>query len=133
MANKMEKYNYLEAVKENVEGYLNYEVNLSEFSSIEDLSDYLNDTLFTEDSVTGNASGSYTFSIYQAEEYLCHNTELLQEAISEFGEIDVEGAEARDVTIRCYLLPQAIHEVIENYEIDGLSLEEYFENKDNLK
>ena len=129
----MEKYNYLEAVKENVEGYLNYEVNLSEFSSIEDLSDYLNDTLFTEDSVTGNASGSYTFSIYQAEEYLCHNTELLQEAISEFGEIDVEGAEARDVTIRCYLLPQAIHEVIENYEIDGLSLEEYFENKDNLK
>ena len=131
MANKMKKYNYLEAVKENVEGYLNYDVELSKFNSIEALSEYLNDTLFTEDSVTGNTSGSYTFSIYQAEENLCHNTELLQEAISEFGEIDVEGAEAKDVTIRCYLLPQAIHEVLGNYEIDGVSLEEYFENKDN--
>ena len=38
MANKMEKYNYLESVKENVEGYLNYDVNFSEFDSIEELS-----------------------------------------------------------------------------------------------
>lgn len=43
----------------------------------------LDDTLFTYDSVTGNASGSYTFNTWTAEEYLCHNWELLGQAISE--------------------------------------------------
>lgn len=43
----------------------------------------LNDTLFTCDSVTGNASGSYTFNAWTAEEYLCHNWELLGEALTE--------------------------------------------------
>lgn len=73
----------------------------------------LNDTLFTCDSVTGNASGSYT------EEYLCHNWDLLVEALTEFGS-DMSylgrGAEACDVTIRCYLLGQAITEEEEEEE-----------------
>ena len=126
----METYDYLEAVKENVEDYLIQEVDLSKFDSIDELSDFLNDELFTNDSVTGNASGSYTFSTWQAEENLCHNTELLNEAMAELGNVIDRGAEVCDVTIRCYLLPQAISEVLENYEIDGVSLEEYFDNKE---
>ena len=61
------------------------------------------------DSVTGNASGSYTFHAWQAEENICHNFDLLSEAIEEFGgKCDVlkDGAEACDVTIRCYLLSE---------------------------
>ena len=82
----------------------------------------LNDTLFVNDSVTGNASGSYTFSTWQAEENLCHNFELLTEALTEFG-CDLsyleKGAEACDVTIRCYLLGQAISEVLDEIEIEN--------------
>jgi hypothetical protein len=77
----------------------------------------LNDDLFCDDSVTGNASGSYTLCNWQAEENLCHNWGLLAEAMEEFGCSDKnvieEGAEWADVTIRCYLLPQAISAVID--------------------
>lgn len=106
----MERYDYLEAIKEDVLNYIN-ENNIVVTSENEQ---DLNDTLFTCDSVTGNASGSYT-----AEEYLHHNFELLEEALTDFG-CDMNylgrGAEACDVTIRCYLLGQAISEVLNEEE-----------------
>ena len=108
-------YNYKEAVKEDVAEYLNGEINLSEWTP-ESLEEYLNETLWLEDSVTGNASGSYTFNAWEAEENLCHNLGLLADALDEFGEsgdyLLREGAEAADVTIRCYLLAEAIAETI---------------------
>ena len=119
MANKMETYNYLESVKVDVKNYIENEVELSDYSSREELESYLNDELFTNDSVTGNASGSYTYSTWQAEENLCHNLDLLGEACEEFGSgMDVikNGAESCDVTIRCYLLNQAISEVLDEME-----------------
>lgn len=63
----------------------------------------LNDTLFTYDSVTGNASGSYTFNTWTAEEYLCHNWELLAEALTEFG-CDMSYLEkgAEECAVTCY-------------------------------
>lgn len=88
----------------------------------DNMEEELNDTLWTDDSVTGNGSGSYTFSTYTAEEYICHNLDLLAEAIEEFcGNTDVlkNGAEACDVTIRCYLLPQMISRVLDEYEEKG--------------
>ena len=68
--------------------------------------------------MTGNASGSYTFTTWRAEENLCHNMDLLDEACAEFGE-DVgdavkKGAEFCDVTIRCYLLNLCINEVVKD-------------------
>lgn len=68
-----------------------------------------------------NGSGSYTFNRYQAEEYICHNLDLLAEALEEFGggaDVLKDGAEAADVTIRCYLLGQAIAEALEEIEDD---------------
>lgn len=115
-------YNYLEAVTEDVKTYIDNEITLTDYTDRDELEKYLNDTLFIEDSVTGNASGSYTFSTYQAEEYLCHNWDLLSDALEEFGgDIDIlrQGAEACDVTIRCYLLGQAISEVLDEMEEDG--------------
>lgn len=117
----METYNYLAAVTADVLDYINENNIEVTADNREEIEQQLNDELFTVDSVTGNASGSYTFCAYQAEEYICHNLDLLGEAIEEFGgDMDVlkNGAEACDVTIRCYLLPQAIaaalDELIEN-------------------
>ena len=107
----MEQYNYLEAVTNDVKEYIGYEVDMSEYSDRDELYEYLYDHLFVSDSVTGNASGSYTFNAWEAEEYLCHNLDLLGEALSEFGDDNfkmLDSAESCDVTIRCYLLGQAI-------------------------
>lgn len=116
----MSNYNYLEAVKEDVRTAIKDGYNLEEWRGNKDgLAEQLNDDLWIDDSVTGNASGSYTFNAYQAEEYLMHNLDLLAEACQEFGcstDILSKGAEHCDVTIRCYLLSQAIAEVLEEME-----------------
>lgn len=111
-------YNYREAMEEDVRKWI--EENLDELSEREfecggDMADWLNDHLWAEDSVTGNSSGSYWCSRYRAEEALAHNWGLLEEALGEFG---VEGnpiekgPEWCDVTIRCYLLSEAISNVV---------------------
>ena len=117
----MTNYNYLEAVTSDVLDYIKEEINLDEWKgNREELEEKLNDELWTVDSVTGNASGSYTFNTWEAEENLSHNWDLLAEALDEFGqdETDVlrQGAEAMDVTIRCYLLGQAIAEALDELE-----------------
>ena len=117
-------YNYLEAMKSDIMDYIRNEVNTSEFSNREELEESLNDDLWTVDSVTGNGSGSYTFSRAEAEEYVNDNGDLLREAISEFC-IDSETVAEKfldadyeyfDVTIRCYLLGQAISEALDDME-----------------
>jgi len=127
----MERYNYLAVVKDDVRNYISDEVNLSEFNKVEELNEFLNEKLFNENSVTGNSSSeTYTYSREVAAENLLYNMDLLSQAMGEFGDVLDKGEEACDVSIRCYLLPQAINEVLDDYEIDGLSLEEYFENKE---
>lgn len=119
----MKTYDYLENVKEDVRNYIEENKIVVTSSNREEVEQELNDTLFVNDSVTGNASGSYTFSTWQAEENLCHNFELLTEALTEFGYNDLsylkKGAEACDVLIRCYLLGQAISEVLDEIEIEN--------------
>lgn len=120
----MEKYNYSDEMFNDVKTWLadNLDecVNAVKDEEMNDLSDFeswLNDRLFCEDSVTGNGSGSYTFSTWQAEENLCHNLDLLGDALEEFGcdasYMTEKGAEACDVTIRCYLLGEVISTVFE--------------------
>lgn len=114
-------YNYLEAVTADVREYITNEIDLDEWKGNRDgLEEKLNDELWTADSVTGNASGSYYYNSYKAEEALAHNWDLLAEALEEFGQdgTDVlkQGAEAMDVTIRCYLLGQAIAEALNELE-----------------
>lgn len=126
-------YNYMKAMTEDIKEYIQNEVTLSDYSDRDELEEYLNDTLWTEDSVTGNASGSYTFNTYKAEEYICHNLDLLAEAIQEFGSTENvlgKGAEWCDVTIRCYLLGQAIAEVLDDMEEE---LEEAFAEAEEME
>lgn len=116
----MERYDYLQAVTEDVKQYILDEVDASQYADREALEEALNDDLWTADSVTGNASGSYYCNAWRAEEALSHNWDLLAEALEEFGEdgtdILKKGAEAMDVTIRCYLSGQAIGAALDDLE-----------------
>lgn len=118
----MSVYDYREAVKEDILQYINDEINFEDFDTLDELEEKLNEELFTCDSVTGNASGSYTFSTWEAEENICHNLDLLGEALEEFGSgadyLINNGAEAADVTIRCYLLGECIAAALEEIEDD---------------
>lgn len=82
-----ERYNYLEAVTDDVREYIRDEIDLSEWKGDRDgLEEKLNDDLWTADSVTGNASGSYYCNAWRAEEALSHNWDLLAEALDELEE-----------------------------------------------
>lgn len=121
-------YNYRESVKADIEemldngdfdyivhNYTDDEWNLLEDADKEELEQELYDAMWICDGITGNASGSYTFSTYQAEENLCHNLDLLADACDYFGsntDILKNGAEACDVTIRCMLLGECLSKVL---------------------
>ena len=114
----MEKYDYRAAVCEDIREYIkNNDINPSDYESRDEMFNALNDELWAEDSVTGNASGSYTFNAWEAEENLCHNLDLLGQALEEFGEAGdkllLDGPEACDVTVRCWLLSECLNEVID--------------------
>lgn len=116
----MTMYDYREEVKLDVLEYIKGDINFANFDTLEDLEEYLGETLRTDDSVTGNVSGSYTFSTWRAEENICHNLDLLGEALNEFGcsgdYLITNGAEAADVIIRCYLLSECIAAALEEVE-----------------
>ena len=119
----MGRYNYLEAVTNDAKAAILENMDMWEWHNREELEENANDWLWTADEVTGNASGSYTFSTWHAEENLCHNMDQLEEACNEFGqdigEAVKQGAEYCDVTIRCYLLGQAISAAIDELEEEG--------------
>ena len=124
-------YNYMDAMKVDIRNYLaDNEWRLSDYS-MNDLEEKLNDDLWNDDSVTGNGSGSYTFSAADARDYvIADGEEYYQEAVEEFG-ISAETVaehlfdyEYIDVTIRCYLLNQAISEVLDEYVAEGCFDEE---------
>lgn len=130
----MEKYDYLSAVESDVREYIENNVDFHEYSDLDEMKEDLNEKLFVEDSVTGNASGSYTFNTWKAEEYLCHNLDLLAEANEAFGgssDILSDGAEMCDVTIRCYLLGQAIENVAPDMWQDWEDSQEESEEEEN--
>ena len=130
----MEKYDYLSAVESDVREYIENNVNFHDYSDLDEMKEDLNEKLFVDDSVTGNASGSYTFNTWKAEEYLCHNLDLLAEANEEFGgssDILSDGAEMCDVTIRCYLLWQAIENVAPDMWQDWEDSQEESEEEEN--
>lgn len=122
----MERYNYKKTVREDVRAYIEEEFSREEIveklaEDRNDWQDRLYDAMMVEDGVTGNASGSYTFNAWEAEENICHNFDILAEAFEEFGsacDVIKDGAEACDVIIRCYLLAGVLDEVLDEMEED---------------
>lgn len=119
-------YNYIKAMTADIRDYINNEVDLADYEDREELEEKLYDILFVHDSVTGNASGSYTFNSYLAKEYVEDNLDLVREMADEFGERDIIGDKFMDeewkwfdVSIRCYLLGRAISETLDDMESDN--------------
>lgn len=108
-------YDYEEAVRNDIEDYIleNYDRNnLADFDDEDDFKDYLIDMLVDEDSITGNASGSYYCNSYKAQEALNGNIDLLRDACEELdlsneeiGERFLDGDfEYFDCIVRCYIV-----------------------------
>ena len=118
-------YDYREVVRDDIRDYLDenaeYIAENVDVNDRDELEQWLYDTLFVEDSVTGNASGSYTFCRATAKEYVKDNLDLACEALREFGydmkhfgeKLEDEEWEYLDVTIRCYLLGEALGRVLD--------------------
>ncbi len=121
VASNWDIYNYEEAVLEDVKAAilerLRDEGNYVDYDDLEDAQDEIQEDLWTDDSVTGNGSGSYTFSTFMAELYLVGNGDLYDEALEEFGGEYDSSPEARDITIRCHLLGNAISEALASEDI----------------
>lgn len=124
-------YDYRKAMTEDIHDFLSYEYKdvenvKDEFDSYDSLREDIYDRLWVDDSVTGNASGSYTFNREQAKEYVNDNMSLAVEACREFGCIEQfaekiadEEYEWIDVTIRCYLLGEILDTVLDDYISDN--------------
>lgn len=114
----MEQYDYEAAVKKDARDWLeeNGERLADESGRVDRGEAY--DEMLVDDSVTGNASGSYTFNTWTAEENLCHNLDLLKECAEEIGaDLNkvLDSAEDADVLIRCGVLARVVDEVVEEY------------------
>lgn len=116
----MEKYNYYDAVKEDVLKAIKEDDELLPRED-EDRTDYeerLNDALWASD-VTGNGPYAYYFNDEEdAIAAVMGNLNLCIEAYLEF-EVDedaiafMSNIRSADVTIRCSILPSVIHDIIE--------------------
>lgn len=117
-------YDYMQSIVDDVKEYINNNINTEDYDDIDDLEQELNDDLWAEDSVTGNGSGSYTMNSAKAYEYLIGDSntmDYIREFCSDFNVAakDVaehflnEDYEWFDVSIRCYLLGQAIAQALE--------------------
>lgn len=128
----MTNNNYLNETIANVKEYIEYNMDLEhdiitgQFEDRDEIEEYLNETLWTDDSITGNASGSYTFNREEAKNYVLADIDTVREALQEFGTdagtiaekfLD-EDWEYFDVTARCYILGQAVAEVLDELEED---------------
>lgn len=84
-------YNYFNAVRQDVEKYV--EENKSYYQYYFDNEDWygleekLNEDLWTEDSVTGNGSGSYTFNIYMMQKRIYATTGRISKLHIESSEV----------------------------------------------
>ena len=116
-------YNYRESVVADVRNWI--EDNKGELEGMcpELVEDFLYDTLWVDDSVTGNASGSYTMCRYEARQNFfedCDSEDYLDQMVDEgftsreeIGKAICAGDwERLDVTIRCWLLGEAVAEVV---------------------
>lgn len=121
----MEKYNYMKAVTKDAKEAILKNLENWKFTDRFDLESMANLKLWADDNVTGNRSGHYCHSIKQAEEYLCHNGDLLNEALIGFGLDDDAGnifkrnVLACDRTIRLHLLEFAISDAVDEIEKEG--------------
>lgn len=119
-------YDYLEAMKEDVKKWINdNKDSIDKVGSLDELKEQLNDDLWADDDVTGNGSDAgYPMDDAEMREAVHENSELCKDALLDFGTTSDKIAEKFlegdyvffDATIRCYLLAQAIDEIVNENE-----------------
>ena len=120
----MQTYNYEDTVREDIREYILENIDQYHYSDRDDLESQLNDDFWTEDSVTGNGSGSYTFDRAKAKEYLFGDpkaVDYVKDLCDEYGlEASTVGEhfmeedwEYFDVSIRCYIMGWILGEVLD--------------------
>ena len=141
------KYNYLESVTADAmeyirDNYMAQEIALAINEDRDEFAEKLNDEMWAADSVTGNASGSYTFNSYKAMEYVTGDPDTVADALREFC-VEAETIadkflsqewEDFDVTARCYCLYDAIDAALDELENDPEIMEamEALENAEEV-
>ncbi len=117
-------YDYTQKVMEDVLEYIRDNEPEKEYPDRDSLEEALNTDLWDEDSVTGNGSGSYTFSREKAKLCVHGNAELIRDMAAEFS---IEASEIGerfmsedwewfDVSLRCYVLFRAIYYALDLVE-----------------
>ena len=112
-------YNYHIAVKDDIREYIKENYG----SVTEKMRAEIFDTILGEDSVTGNASGSYTMHRAIAKEYVIENIDLLRKAVDKYGfnKKDIgerflsEQWEYLDVLIRLYLVGEYFDDIFSEF------------------
>lgn len=121
---KTNVYDYREAVKADIREWVSE--NYGPDSLRPQLAFYWDETLDKLESqmrahVTGNDCGSYTCNAWQAEEFLCHNLALLEEASRDYGiQPDLSSPELCDVLIREHVFDFVFATVMNDIKIRGL-------------
>lgn len=118
---------YVEKVRQDIENNQDdYNYIFEESENMDDLRESLYDSMWTDDNITGNGSGSYTFNRTEAREHVLEDMDTVLEAINEFcvsaetigKKFMQEDWEWIDVTARCFVLGQALDEFIEDNKED---------------
>ena len=112
-------YNYHIAVKDDIREYIKENYG----SVTEEMRNDVFDEVLGDDSVTGNASGSYTMNRAVAKEYIIENIDLLKKAADEYGfdKKDIgeqflsEQWEYLDVLIRFYLVGEYFDDIFSEF------------------
>ena len=117
-------YNYKEIVRADVKEWIDDNKEQIEGLDRSDAYEVIYDSCWVDDSVTGNASGSYTFSSYEARQNFYEDTEseeyleqMVDEGFADAMEVGKKiissNYEWLDVSIRCWLLSDAVSDVLD--------------------
>ena len=122
-------YNYKEQIRADVKEWI--EDNKEQIEGLDryDAYEVVYDSCWVDDSVTGNASGSYTFSGYEAREHFYGDSDsedyldqMCDDGFADPMEIGkkliASNYEWLDVSIRCWLLCDAVSDVLDEYYED---------------
>lgn len=120
----MEKYDYREVIKDELIDWIVNQTDLMEDDRSnlydDDISNWIYDEVFAEDSITGNGPYGYARE-EQCREYVASNLDLYFEAAREFDDFPTgevawtsrNPGQHMDATIRCYLLGECIEKALE--------------------
>lgn len=120
IADGVKKFDYEAAVRADIRKYVNqkYKRDFTRFAINEEVGQRLLEELVDYYSSDDYAS---TLDEWRAEEMVCHNLDLLREAVEEYGDneelgsIVASGAVAMDVAIRIYVVGGVLEDVLSQY------------------